>query len=126
MPWTSRWEQLESEIPIPTPPFSCDYTGRNRFCSLSWYDRQLIDNSRGGGDEKEASPTSDEAGEAGEKEGPPEAAVDGASTLSPPARLHSSDGGFGVRARPADASVLATLKVRDIDFVDPMLLCKKS
>ncbi|CAM9427949.1 unnamed protein product, partial [Hapterophycus canaliculatus] len=87
-----------------------------RFCSLSWYDRQLIENSRGDGKKAEGPSTSDVAGEEGEKEGPTEAAVASASTISPPpARLHCSDGGFGVRARPAEASVLATLKARGSD-----------
>ncbi|CAM9679024.1 unnamed protein product [Scytosiphon promiscuus] len=88
-----------------------------RFCSLSWYDRQLIENSRGGGDDKEGSPTDDVAGQSGGREGPVEAAVEGTSALSPPARLHCSDGGFGVRPRPVEASVLATLKARGNDIL---------
>lgn len=99
--------------------FPANTLNANRFCSLSWYDRQLIENSRGGGDEKEGPPKSGGAGDSGEKDGPVEDALADASPLSPPARLHCSDGGFGARARPVEASVLATLKVRADDQVNP-------
>ncbi|CAM9302396.1 unnamed protein product [Pylaiella littoralis] len=83
-----------------------------RFCSLSWYDRQLIENSKSdGGDEGPL--TSCAEGEDVEEEVAGASAL-GASSLSPPLRLYGSGGvGFGVRARPAQACVMATLKELD-------------
>ncbi|CBJ27220.1 Zinc finger FYVE domain-containing protein [Ectocarpus siliculosus] len=89
-----------------------------RFCSLSWYDRQLVENSRSG-DTLEGPLKRDEEQEKGEKQGVVEGSDSGDPILSPSARLHGDSGGgdggfgFGVRARPADASVMATLK--DLD-----------
>ncbi len=85
----------------------------DRFCSLSWYDRQLVENSRtdGGGDEgaPEGGQEEEEGGEGEEGEeglaGSGAGGVARTSSLSPPL-------GFGARARPADASVMATLKAR--------------
>lgn len=109
---------------FPLPP------ARNRFCSLSWYDRQLVENSRSA-DKKGDPSKADEVliGEGEEEEelaesNSGEVVVAGkASTgsgesggASPPTRLCGSDGGFGVgfggRARSGEASVMATLKAR--------------
>lgn len=83
----------------------------DRFCSLSWYDRQLVENSRSGDGAGGPSTGGEE-----EEEGGEELAAVGTSSLSPPVRVYGSDGGvdvgFGVRARPAQASVMATLKAR--------------
>lgn len=48
-----------------------------------------------------------------------EASAVGASSLSPRVRLCGSEGvGFGVRARPAQASVMATLKASSIWLIE--------
>lgn len=85
----------------------------DRFCSLSWYDRQLVENSTSGdeGGDPLAGGEEEEQGE----EKLAEAAAVGGWSQSQPLRLYSSDGvGFGVRARPAQASVMATLKASSV------------
>lgn len=104
----------------PSPPSAFDlaHAWRDRFCSLSWYDRQLVENSRSG-DTLEGPLKRDEEQEKGEKQEVVEGSDSGDPILSPSARVHGDSGGgdggfgFGVRARPADASVMATLKARD-------------
>lgn len=92
-------------------------TRRCRFCSLSWYDRQLVENSRSGANDGGSTKGDDqEEEEGGETLGEDDAAAADAMSLSSSTRPHGSDAGFGVgfgvRARPAEASVMATLKVR--------------
>lgn len=99
-------------------PSSFPHTRHDRFCSLSWYDRQLVENSRSGAkDEGSMRDDEERGGEEGEGalvEGDAGAA-DTASLSSSP-RPHGSEAsvgaGFGIRARPAEASVMATLKAR--------------
>lgn len=102
---------------LKTVLISCWEKRYDRFCSLSWYDRQLIENSKSdGGDE--GSLTSCAEGEDVEEEVAGASAL-GASSLSPPLRLYGSGGvGFGVRARPAQASVMATLKASSIRLIE--------
>lgn len=98
-----------------TTPYSFSHTRHGRFCSLSWYDRQLVENSRTG-DDNEGSPKDGEEEEEGGQEalGEGDAGAAGTTSLSSSPRPHGSDAGvgvgFGARARPAEASVMATLK----------------
>eukprot|EP00903_Cladosiphon_okamuranus_P008039 g7754.t1 len=89
-----------------------------RFCSLSWYDRQLVEHSRSCAKDEGSTGDDEEGGSEGEGavvDGDP-GATDAASLSSSP-RPHGSDAGvgvgFGIKTRPAEASVMATLK--DLD-----------
>lgn len=107
-----------SQLHIGTLLFLTIAHPHDRFCSLSWYDRQLVENSRSG--YKNGNSTNDDDGE--EEEEGEGALVEGdagavdTTSLSSSPRPHGSDVGvgvgFGSRARPAEASVMATLKAR--------------
>lgn len=133
---------LKSILPHPHPPsllLRNDIWNGNRFCSLSWYDRQLVENSRSapkiglnaskdsgdgeqsllavsqGGDAVGTGEASAGWKESGAGSAGAESGDSGGS--SPPAGLCGVDGGgfgvgFGSRARPGEASVMATLKAR--------------
>lgn len=108
--------------PYPTP--------RNRFCSLSWYDRQLVENSRSS-DSKQVKPSKvDKEGSYGPSEGQGGSIAEvgemdacdrgeesgGRGVMSPSAQLRSEDVevgiGFVEREISGEASVMATLKVK--------------
>lgn len=98
-------------------PLTCSHTRHDRFCSLSWYDRQLVENSRSGAkDGGSAKGDGEEEEEGGEALGAGDAGATDTTSLFSSPRPHGSDAGFGVgfgvRARPAEASVMATLKAR--------------
>lgn len=115
--------RILSSLPMPPALLGAH---DNRFCSLSWYDRQLVENARfeskqGGGAKAGDGGGGDIAGcQSSEAAGADKAEVGAGSVGSggqyPAMRLYGSDGGFGIgsasRARSGDASVMATLKAR--------------
>lgn len=71
-----------------------------------------MENSRSGDGDDNGGASKEEEEEGGGALGEGGADAAGTTSLSSPPRPHGSDVGFGVRARPAEASVMATLKVR--------------
>eukprot|EP00752_Nemacystus_decipiens_P001837 g1772.t1 len=105
--------------PGQTDSAKVDWSGVGaRFCSLSWYDRQLVENSRSDAkDDGSTKGDEEEEDEGGRTHGEGDAGAADATGRSSSPRPHGSDAGvgvgFGVRRRPAEASVMATLK--DLD-----------
>lgn len=93
---------------------------------MSWYDRQLVENSRSS-DSKQAKPSKvDKEGSYGPSEGQGgsvaevDACDGGSGVMSPSPQLRGGDVdvgiGFGEREMSGEASVMATLKVDKVDI----------
>ena len=94
---------------------------QDRFCSLSWYERQLVENSRGRESKRVISSKIEKEDRDKLSEGRSGVVDDigveggGSDGTSPPGWLRNSDADFGTRfssrERLGEASVMATLKV---------------